>query len=84
MLSGHRGCICISGCVKHGIKSHSVKVGAADPGPVVTVAWSFVGGPSTVNLLHSPHTKDCFHLWLLGGGCATESTMKGAGPRRPL
>lgn len=85
MLSECWGCVCISGCVKLGVKSYCVKVQAADPGPVVTVAWSFVGGPSTVNLLHSPLTKGCFHLWLLGGGvCATESTMRGAGPCRPL
>lgn len=68
MLTDCRSCVCISGCVKHGVKSYCVKVGAADPGPVVTVAWPFVGRPSTVNLLYSPHTKDCLHLWLLGGG----------------
>ena len=76
--------VCISGCVKPGVKSYCVKEGAADPGAVVTVPWSFVGRPSAVNLLHSPRTKNCFHLWVLGGGCAAESTMKGAGPRRPL
>lgn len=79
MLSGGRRCVCISGCVKHSVKSHCVNVGADDPGPVVTVARPFVGRPSAVNLLHSPRTKDCLHLWLLGGGCAAESTMKGAG-----
>lgn len=76
MLSDCRSCVCISGCVKRGVKSYCVKVGAADPGPVVTVAWSFVERPSTVNLLHSHHTKGHFHLWVPGGGCATESTMK--------
>lgn len=68
MLGERRSCVCISGYVKYAVKSYGVKVGAADSGPVVTVAWSFVGRPSTVNLLHSTHTKDCLHLWLLGGG----------------
>lgn len=54
--------------MNHSTKSYCVEAGATDPGPVVTVAWSFVGRPSSVNLLHSPHTKDGFHLWLLGGG----------------
>lgn len=70
--------------MKHGVKSYCVNGGASDPGPVVTVAWPFVGRPSAVNLPHSPRTKGCFLLWFLGGGCAAESTMKGAGPRRPL
>lgn len=43
-------------------KSYCVKVGAADPGPVVTLMGSFVGRPAIVNLLHSPQTKDAFHL----------------------
>lgn len=81
MLSDYRSCVCISGCVKQSVKSYCVKVGAADPGPVVTVVRSFVWRPCTVNLLHSPRTKGHFHLWVLGGGCAT---MKGAGPSRPL
>lgn len=40
-LHGCWSCVCISGCVKHGVKSYCVKVWAADPSPVVTVAWSF-------------------------------------------
>lgn len=84
MLIGCWSCVCISSCVKRSVKSHCVREGAADPGPVVTESCSFVGSPSAVNLLHSPNTKDCFLLWVLGGGCTTESTMKGAGPRRPL
>lgn len=76
-------CVCISGCVKHGVKSYCV---CEQLIPVLLWQWHgpFVGRPSTVNLLYTPHTKDCLHLWVLGGGCATESTMKGAGPRRPL
>lgn len=74
-----RSCVCISGCVKHGIKSYCVKEGAADPGPVVTVPWSFVGGPSAVNLLHSPRTKGCLHLWVLGGGVCRWINNKGSG-----
>lgn len=66
--SDPRCCICISDYMNHSTKSYCVDAGATDPGPVVTVAWSFVGRPSSVNLLHSPHTKDGFHLWLLGGG----------------
>lgn len=79
MLCDCISCVCISGHVKYVLKSYGVKVGASDSDPVVTVPWSFVGRPSAVNLLHSPHTKDCLHLWLLGGGvCAADPTMKRA------
>lgn len=85
MLGERRSCVCISGYVKCAVKSYGVKVGAADSGSVVTVPWSFVGRSSTVNLLHSPHTKDCLHLWLLGGGvCRWINNEERAGPRRPF
>lgn len=68
----NRGCVCTSGCVKLCSEPPCVKVGAADPGSVVTVQRPFVRRPSAVNLLYSSHTKRRFLLWLLGRGWLME------------